>query len=425
MRGRYFRYLFEKLGGGLFHIGSVYDRENQITMSYIYMAGSSGMCPEGEDAFRGNEALPEEIDLLVVGSYTACQIYRLIEIVQSRNIKTAILPYLVPIQRLALAEEAKEDGRASGEAVRFLRDPYLFLKELHIENIYFLYGNGVVLDRQPENVNAGFHFEAADQESLFLIREMEGYSVPVIRAGYLVEKGCLFYFGVYGLDIRGFYEFIRDYFSHIENIGQMSENEREDYDSQMKRLVQEYLRKFGNSPTTTVAMFTGPLYASHSDNDSFMTEKEVCMSECRTRRGKNGSDSRHACVISCTHGKDYDTIQRHKRSAGESRFGMLMLGNVNLNRYSSEIMKRFEGIASRIRGVSVPNCGSGEEWNHRILRFSGVKDRIYWICAKHEITSAGVVSDIVLSSPNNRFLSVDEKCCCCISGYIVPKEDMD
>ena len=40
MRGRYFRYLFENLDGVLFHIGSVYDKEEQKTTNYIYMVGS-------------------------------------------------------------------------------------------------------------------------------------------------------------------------------------------------------------------------------------------------------------------------------------------------------------------------------------------------------------------------------------------------
>ncbi len=60
-----------------------------------------------------------------------------------------------------------------------------------------------------------------------------------------------------------------------------------------------------------------------------------------------------------------------------------------------------------------------------MLRFSAKKDRVYWICVKHEITSAGVVNDIVLSASNNRFLPIDEEIGCCLSGYIVPKEDID
>lgn len=427
MRGRYFRYLFEKLDGGLLHIGSFYNKEDQKTMTYIYMVGSDSHSAylERKASFCKEAVLPEEIDLLIVGSYAAKHICKLIEIVKRQKVRTVILPYLVPIQRLVLAEEARESGRAASETVRFLQDPYLFLKELHIENIYFLYGNGTMLDSVPENLNAGFHFETEDKETVFLIREMEGYDIPAVRAGYVVEKECLFYFGAYGLDIRFFYEFIRDYFSHIENINQMSENIKEDYDSQMKRLVQEYLRRFGNAPETTVAMFAGPLFVSHCENDSFMTEKEICMAECRAMREKSENNGRYACAISCTYDKDYDNMQHHKRSAAESRFGVLMLGNANLNRYLSKIMERFSGVAARIRGVSVPNCGSGEDWNHRILELSAAKDRIYWICGKNDITSAGVVSDIVLSSPNNRFLSVDENRGCCLSGYIVPKEDMD
>lgn len=426
MRSRYFQYLFEKLDGGLVHIGSVYNKDSQKSINYIYMVGSGSRSGSSEQkgTFGKEDVLPDRIDLLVAGSYTAQNIYKLIEMLKSRVVETVILPYLVPIQRLVLAEEIKDKGGASGEAVRFLQDPYSFLRKLKIKHIYFLYGNGTMLDAKPEHARAGVHFEAADKETLLLIQEMEGYVIPAVRAGYVVKNECLFYFGVYGLDIRMFYEFIRDYFSHIENIDQMSENAREDYDSQMKRLAREYQRKFGKSPATTIAMFAGPLYASHLENDSFMTEKEICMEECRAMRGRGAAGS-FSCTVGCTHDKDYDNMQHHKRSAEESRFGVLMLGNANLNRYFGRIMKRFSGVAGRIRGVSVPNCGSGEEWNHRILELSAAKDRIYWICGKHDITSAGVVSDIVLSSPNNRFLSVDENKGCCLSGYIIPKEDLE
>ena len=82
-------------------------------------------------------------------------------------------------------------------------------------------------------------------------------------------------------------------------------------------------------------------------------------------------------------------------------------------------------IRERIRGVAVPNSGSHADWNPEILHLSEGKDRMYWICGKHEITSQNVVSDIVLSSSNNRFLTVDDDRGCCFAGYLVPKEDMD
>lgn len=429
MRGRYFRYLFENQAGGLFHSGSVYDKERQKTTNYIYMVGSycrNARLKKFSNLCKEEDTIPERIDILIIGGYTAKYIKKLIRIVENHEIETVILPYLAPIQRLVLVEEAKEGSETAKETIRFLQDPYLFLKGYGIANIYFLYGNGTVIHREPEELEEGCYFELADMELLQLIREMEGYSIPVVRAGYIVKNGWLFYFGVYGLDIQILSSFTRDYFSHIENIHEISDNINEDYVNQMKRFIKEYLRKFGNSPATTVVMFEGPLYAFSSENESFMTEKEFSRKEHCEAWIKYQKDSSCTCTIRCMHKKDHDVMQHHKTEGmEESRFGMLMLGNANLNCYLSEIVARFWKVRNRIRGIGVPNCGSSEDWNHQILSFSAPEDRIYWICGKHDITSSNVVSDIVLSSSSNRFLTVDDSRGCCLAGYLVPKEDMD
>lgn len=427
MRGRYFRYLFENLDGGLFHTGSIYDKENQRTTNYIYMAESycRSTFRKGNSNIYVEESLPEQIDLLVIGGYTAKYIHRLIDIVKSRRVETVILPYLAPIQRLVLAEGYTESLHKTKEITRFLQDPYQFLKKYDIGNIYFLYGNGKIMNREPEELEHGFHFELADRDSLLLIREMEGYAIPVVRAGYIIENGWLFYFGVYGMDIRNLSDFAKEYFSHIENIYTVSENPNEDYIRQKNRLLLEYFKKFGSSPTVAIVMFEGPLYVYLRENDSFLTEKEFSKAGQSEMWMQCRKDSCCMCTLRCAHGKDYDNMQHHKRNTEESRFAVLMLGNVNLNRYWSDILSRFWQLRMRIRGISVPNSGSGENWNHQMLRFSAKKDRIYWICVKDDITSAGVVSDIVLSASNNRFLPIDEDMGCCLSGYIVPIEDID
>ena len=428
MRGKYYRYLFENLDGGLIYTGSIYDKEWQKTTNLVYMSGGRyrNTTQNRIKVFYEEEvSIPNVIDILVVGSYSAKYVNKLIDIVRNCEIKMIILPYLAPIQRLVLVEEMKGGAIAGKEAVRFLQDPFQFLKKYGIEKIYFLYGNGPAVNRDPEELDSRFCFEQTEEKLLCLIRDMEGYAIPAVKAGYFVENGFLFYFGMYGLDIQVLSDFTKEYFSNLENIHEISENVSEDYTSQMKRLLQEYMRKFGNSPVTTVTMFESPLYASAQENSCFMTEKEFSRKKVGEAWERCTREERCACVISCSHRKDHDMMRRYKGNAKNVRFGVFMLGNANLNRYLPEILTRFSKVLSRIRGISVPNCGNGEDWNHQILEFLRTKDRIYWICSKHDMTSAGVVSDIVLSSSNNRFLSVDERWGCCISGYIIPKEDMD
>lgn len=406
----------------MIHSGCIYNREKNKATNYMYLAGGCGEPHKQNQEGDGEEddALPERIDILVVGGYAAEYLNKLIAIVRKHEIKTIILPYLAPIQRLILVEEMNKYGQAEREPVRFLQDPYLFLNQLGIESIYFLYGNGSIINREPEELACGCHFEQADRETIRLVREMEGYSIPVVRAGYILENEWLFYFGVYGPDVEILYSFTRDYFSHLENIHQVSDNLDEDYLGQMKKLIQEFRRRFGVFPVATVVMFDGPIHSSPQDNDSFMSEKEFTWNEKCRELMKREEDGTSSCFIRCRYLKDYDTMQRHKdKQDNEPRFGILLLGNVNLNRYSSEILNRFWKIRSRIRGVGMPGCGNGEYWNHQILSVMSGRDRMYWICSRSESTSAGVVNDIVLSSVHNRLLVIGKNEGICFSGYLI------
>lgn len=427
MRGRYFRYLFENLEEGLFSAGSIFDKEKQTGANFVYIAGGSHTNASQErfsDIYREkDDDIPEKIDILAVGAYSAKCINMIISFVKNHTVRTVFLPYLAPIQRLALLGESTEAGYKDTDLASFLQDPYQFLKMCGISKICFLLGNGTAVRREPEELEHAFCFERIDEETSRIIREMEGYVPPVMRAGYMIENGCLFYFGMYGSDIQLLSKFTKDYFSHIENIHEMSENADEDYIGQTKRLTREFLRKFGNAQTAAVVMFAGPLHMSPVWNDIFMAQKMFCRNKFCGVWEKCRKDENCACVIRCTYGKDHDVLQRYKVEKTQQRFGVWLLGNVNLNRYLPELHARFFKIIPRVRGIAVPNRGSGAEWNHQILRLFDATDRIYWICAKHDMTSAGVVSDIVLSSANQRFCPVDKDWGFCLSGYALPRED--
>ena len=187
---------------------------------------------------------------------------------------------------------------------------------------------------------------------------MEGYAIPVVRAGYIIENGWFFYFGVYGLDIQTLSGFTREYFSQMENIHEVSENMKEDYKNQLK---------FGNSPATTIVMYEGPQNIVPSENESFMTEKEFLREEQCRAWIQYAEDNFKTCTIRCMHEKDHDIMQHHKSSM-DLRFGLLMLGNVNLNHYYEKIAERFAKIRERIRGIAVPNSGSHADWNLTFIR---------------------------------------------------------
>ena len=78
------------------------------------------------------DAIPDEIDLLVLGGYTINYIRKLVTLVKEHTVWTLILPYLAPIQRHVLVEETIGRKENMKDVIRFLQDPYLFLQDVEL-----------------------------------------------------------------------------------------------------------------------------------------------------------------------------------------------------------------------------------------------------------------------------------------------------
>lgn len=425
MQARYFRYLFENQEDGLIHSGCIYDKIEEETTNIIYLAGNyNRMEPWKKGKSKDKEyKIPKKVDILVLSDYTTLYVKKFLSIIKNYEVDTVILPYLAPVQRLILLMDIEPKSIEEKNASRFLREPYHYLKELSIPNIYFLYGNAESNQTSPEEWESGNHFEAADPDAQRLVNDMEGYYMPVVRAGYVIKNRWLFYFGCYGLDMKVLYSFTREYFGRLESIYRFCNRESEVYTWQIKKLKKDYKFKFKDAPVTTVAMFEGPLDCSAQENDSFMVEKEFSDKQaCEAWMGKDSNPCN--CEIKCIYSKDYDTMQSHKdKKRVNTRFGILLLGNINLNRFLPEIVTRFWELRERIRVITVPNSGAEEEWSKQALVFSSPQDRVYWLCCKQKFTSSDVVSDIVLTNPGNRFINVPENMGSCFSGYLIPRDE--
>lgn len=98
---------------------------------------------------------------------------------------------------------------------------------------------------------------------------------------------------------------------------------------------------------------------------------------------------------------------------------MMLLGNVDFNRYLSTIKKRFACVIDQIRAITLPECGKREYWNRQCLSFMYGKDTKYWICGLARETSPAVISDIVVADPRNHVVTISEEFGFCFSGYLV------
>ena len=429
MKARYFRYLFEQQEETLIHSGYVYDRFGECALHYIYMyGGSRGPKDDSIDSDRvqnGSDGLPEEIDLFVVAGYRLSTVRQILRIITQHRVRIMILPYLTPVQRLVLVQDMQENGWSEPQALHYLEDPYLYLKNRGISQIFFLYQNTAGVAEDLRDSRDGMFFEDLDPDITKLIAEMEGYPVPVMRAGYFRENGWMFYFGVYGTDIRKMSAFTREYFSRAENFCPESDDPGEDYRNQMHHLADRYWEAFGRIPVAAVVMFAGPTEVEHRYYDSCMIEREYERERCRMERENTLDGGYYKCTIACLRNRDYDTMQHHKNNK-EMRFGILLLGFPDLKQYFNEIFGRFWKIRPKVRILNVPGNGETEYWNPHILDISegeNSQNRIYWIQGRSIHTSSQVIQDIVMSSVYNRLIPVDEMRGVCFSGYLLPKED--
>lgn len=415
----YFRNLFENEKDGIVQSGCVLDRTLNRHTNFIYASGSYSQnyirqelhqIEEADNNVSERKAAEDTtIDIFVLASYSLLYIRRLFVLLEKQTVRTIILPYLTPIQRLMIAERMPKDFERRKEMVRFLDAPYRYLKEKKIENIYFLYGNGKPLSELTDIILPGAQFELVEEAVQKLVNEMEGMQVPLVKAGYIVENQWIFYFGVYGPDIRQISQFVREELKEEIDQGKVGD------------ATEHFLKRFGRDAYASIAMYHGPLYDHPTEINSLMTGKVFhCSQACSARIPEDGT----TCALKCQHDYDYDMMQHHKnRALSHSRFGIFLLGNINMKRHFPEIAMRFWNIRDKVRAVSIPNCGVEEYWNVQILKLFHGNDMIYWFCPIRKYTSTRALLQIVTESSYNRLIQINQGYGFCLSGYLVPIDE--
>ncbi|GHU42348.1 hypothetical protein FACS1894111_06140 [Clostridia bacterium] len=485
-----FRFLFEPTPQGLVHSGCIQDSGLHQTTNYIYLCSEDTLREDMQEAktYRantyfakekssysantdstkekdaysantdsikeknaystaggsvnaGNTALTKPCSaflpdsspchLLVLATFSTDSVQKLLFILQHREVKTLVLPYLPLEKRLHLQEkelmnwQTKHNCQGESPAKQpdtnlatFLKTPYSYLKSLGVEQIYFLSGNGddltndynlaekkeihiscppkrsntktanlsnltqnssspkalpprgisSTLDTLSNNPKDGHFFETIAPNDLEKIQTLESEYIPVSKAGYLIENATLFYFGCYEAEI---------------------------------------------------VMAQVPLSADPRETDCLMAGKAFAMGTgCRTL-----IEEEKDCMIRCLHRSDHDSYRRHKdnnRSFG--CFGMLLLGNVNLKQHFPDISNRFSCLRGRIRTLTLPNGTDENTWNCKLLTWLSGEDTLCWIFSLELNTSKSVIADIVISSPRNQAVCLSPDFGYCFSGYFIKKQ---
>lgn len=385
MDRQYFRYQYENSGDGIVQSGCIWNSAKEKKTNYLYLAGEYTKSPKFKHQGEGGlkKLSPDSVlDIFVLGTYTVSYLRELMEILDERVVKTVVMPYVSPENRLYMMEYIQTRGDFPERLREFVGAPYTYLKKKKVENVYLIYGNGEVLTKNTGDPEEGHHFNLLDKAGLDKIEKAEGVRIPVYQAGYIVENQWLYYFGFYGAD----------------------------YDIKAERTV-----------WSTITMFTGPVRVQNKNTDCIFaakvfTREQQCSAEI--------SGNYESCDLKCMHRNDYDILKKHLDNMHEElRVGLLNLGNVNLKADMYEVIHRYGAFLNQVRGISVPNCGNIHWWNKRIISFFTGTDYIYYGCRSDVNTSPEVIGDIVAASSFNRIANVNEEFAYCFSGYLVPKEE--
>lgn len=394
MEARYFRYLFENVPDGIVQWGSIIDTRSGEKINYVYLS-ENNLRRVNIHSYRTQmeviRHLPEdEINLVILGEFKIFYLMTLMEIIRTRRVDTVVFPYVPPAQREILAKSIpfKENMR------EFILRPYRTLQRLGVANIHCLYGNGQHITKNPDGIPEGCFFEPADEAVLQAVEQLEGRYIPLEKAGYMVCCDWLFYFGIYGLGLEDVY---------------ISSGEA---------------RKSGDIPVvqSTITLFAGPLHDGPLWVNSMFTGKTFTRDlRCMRKQELEG----YQCDMRCIRYEDHAVLKQHtKQGRKGSCFGIMLLGNLNLKKYMTELTRRYNSIGKRIRILTIPDGANFDKWNPQILAMFSGADFRYWIAAMNRSASGEVIKDIIFSNAYYRLVHVNAEFGSCFSGYLVDKDEL-
>lgn len=411
---RLFRYLFENAANAMIMSGCIWDKGVQEQMRYVYTCESSYFPAEQKNLSEDGQMLyhGSPIHLFVMGSFSYEDAVRLLHAIRHDTVETVVLPYVAPVQRFLIMSNMMEQGIRDAELIKFIQAPYLYLKNTAVKKIFFLYGNGKAYEQTEDEMYPGIYFKIQDQKILDMIEEMEGYPIPVMKAGHMINNRMLFLFGYFGVDLYRIRHFL---FHYAKNVRFEKIDERE-----IKKMLLAYRKAFGGFEMDTLTMFCSPveIIATQTDcvlNTIVIDKDDFCHADIE------GDDGR--CSVRCMLYNDYDVCRCHRTSQAELRAGVLLLGNICLKKHFEELKRYYRTVYEQIRAITIPNCGNILNWDSSLLDMDVEKNAVFWICPFGTQLQNQVLREIKVKNARNRIIALNEKYGCCFNGFLTEKEE--
>lgn len=410
---RLFRYLLGNTSSAVIMSGCMWDKGAQEQIRYIYTCEMiHNSIGKNHQEKIGQKFCSSPIQLFIMGSFSVEDAERLIYTIRHGIVETVILPYVAPIQRFLIMQTLASRRVTDQDLIDFIQMPYLYLKKSAVKKVFFVYGNGRNFEKAENEMYPGEYFEHQDQDILDMIEEMEGYRIPVMKAGHIINNRTLFYFGYYGADIYKVRQFISRYAKgvRIEKID----------DREIQRLMLVYQKVFADCRMDTLTVFCSPteIIAEQTDcvfNTIVIDKEDLCHADIEMDEGR--------CSVKCMLYNDYDVCHCHRTEEAELRAGILLLGNVKLRKYLKEIRQRYGVIEQQIRAISIPNCGNIHNWEIKLADLNVKKNAVFWICPLHAQMPDKILREIKSKNARYRIIGLNEEYGCCFNGFLTEKTE--
>lgn len=414
MDTRLFRYLFENSSNAVIMSGCIWDKGVREQLRYVYTCEMSHNSAEqrrqdGDEPMLYNGS---PIHLFIMGSFSLEDAQRLIYTVRHDTVETVIIPYVAPIQRFLVLQAMLSQRIIDPDVAQFLQSPYLYLKQSGIKKFFFIYGNGKVFAKTEMEMYPGFYFESQDDEILDIIEEMEGYRIPVMKAGHIINNRMLFQFGYFGIDLYRIRHFLFHYMKSMRI-------EKFD-DRQVRKMLLAYRKAFSECGMETLTMFCSPteIIATKTDcvlNTIVIDREDFCHADIERDDGR--------CTVKCMLYNDYDVCHCHRTENVELRAGILLLGNIQLSKHIQELQCHYKAVSQQIRAISIPNCGNVYNWENSLADMNVRKNAIFWICPLSANTQNQMLKEIKSKNARYRIIVLNEEYGCCFNGFLTEKEE--
>ena len=339
------QFIFHNAGQGLFYSGNVSD------FNFIYDCGSDRKQHLNE-ILIGYKTVYQKVDLLILSHLHedhVSGIYTLFHNLPKTQVKTVILPYLSPIERLILAMVPR-DPFSGDWYYDFLANPAQFLLERGVGRVIYIAGNEPKEsgDLQPRDLDNGFDERSDDYtdklKDSYSLRKTLSQNEPSLRqyltSKRLLTKTCdgelIFRAGLVYWKFKFFNCFMQP----------------------------QSLQSFSNCVNNLL----------HTDNIAEIISNEARRAQLRTCYGVLGSANKtnfNNTSLMVLHGPvDYRT--GYPRNPAQ-----FLTGDVNFKNKFTEITNHFGQDLTNINVSLVPHHGSVRNWDNRILPF--VSSRCRWV----------------------------------------------